>query len=195
MTAPQIRDPHEWMGEQEQRTAELLAKAEQAKSALAENVVTHVSPDGLVRLQVNPGGALISLEISQSAERIPMARLAGIILQTYGQATSAAAARTVKIMSELTGPNSDSLEFLKSTLPQPADAGELEAPTPPPGPGPGQPPRSPKPEPHPEDEVFAGIDWQTDTTTTSPPTTQRQQPKPQRPAPPDDDFGPADWRS
>jgi hypothetical protein len=103
-----------------------------------------VSPDGLVRLQVNPGGALISLEISQSAERIPMARLAGIILQTYGQATSVAAARTVEIMSELTGPNSDSLEFLKSTLPQPADAGELEAPTPPPGPGPGQPPRSPK---------------------------------------------------
>lgn len=192
MTAPHIRDPHEWMREQEQRTAALLAKAEEAKAALAENVVTHVSSDGLVRLQVNPGGGLTSLEISQSAERIPMARLAGIILQTYGQATSAAAARTVEIMSELTGPNSDSLEFLKSTLP--ADADTDPAPAPPP-PAPGQPPR---PAAHADDEVFDGIEWQTDTSAT-PPTPAPPQPpapKPQRPVPPaDDDFGPSNWRS
>lgn len=197
MTAPHIRDPHEWMREQEQRTADLLAKAEQAKAALAENVVTHVSSDGLVRLQVNPGGALTSLEIVQSAERIPMARLAGIILQTYGQATTAAAARTVEIMSELTGPNSDSLEFLKSTLPQPVDADPDAAPAAPPPPTPGQPQR-PAAAPHADDDIFDGIEWQTDTAASSPapPAPPRPQPKPQRPAPPpDDDFGPANWRS
>lgn len=192
MTAPHIRDPHEWMREQEQRTAALLAKAEEAKAALAENVVTHVSSDGLVRLQVNPGGALTSLEISQSAERIPMARLAGIILQTYGQATTAAAARTVEIMSELTGPNSDSLEFLKSTLPQPVDAEPDVTPPPPPA-APGQ---APRPAAHADDEVFDGIEWQTDTSTTPPAPPRPAAPKPQRPAPPpDDDFGPANWRS
>lgn len=196
MTTPHVRDPHEWMREQEQRTAELLAKAEQAKAALAENVVTHVSSDGLVRLQVNPGGALTSLEIAQSAERIPMARLAGIILQTYGQATTAAAARTVEIMSELTGPDSDSLEFLKSTLPQLADADPDVAQTPPTPPTPGQPPRAPAAA-HADDEVFDGIEWQTDTTTQppAPPTPPRPQPKPQPPAPASDDFGPANWRS
>lgn len=192
MTAPQIRDPHEWMREQERRTAELVAKAEQAKAALAENTVTQVSPDGLVRLQVNPGGALTSLEISQQAEKVQMARLAGIILATYAQATSAAAARTVEIMSELTGPSSDAVEFLKSTLPQPTDD---DSAAPPPAPPPAGQPRRPEPQPHPDDEVFDGIAWQTDATPSSPPAPPRPQPKPQRPAAGDDDFGPADWRS
>jgi DNA-binding protein YbaB len=190
MTTPHVRDPHEWMREQEQRTAALLAKAEQAKAALAENVVTHVSSDGLVCLQVNPGGALTSLEIAQSAERIPMTRLAAVIMSTYGQATTAAAARTVEIMSELTGPNSDSLEFLKSTLPQPAEAEVDQAPPAAP-PQPGQ----PAPAPHPDDEVFDGIEWHTDAT---PPPTPAPPPRPAKPeaaAPPDDDFGPANWRS
>ncbi|MGH3468115.1 MAG: hypothetical protein ACRDQF_10335 [Thermocrispum sp.] len=37
MSTPQVRDPYEWMRQQEQRTAELVAKAERAQSALAEN--------------------------------------------------------------------------------------------------------------------------------------------------------------
>ena len=34
-----IRDPHEWMREQEQRTALLLAKAEDVQARLAQNTV------------------------------------------------------------------------------------------------------------------------------------------------------------
>jgi hypothetical protein len=43
--AGNIRDPHEWMREQEQRTATLLAKAQDAQARLAENSVTRTSHD------------------------------------------------------------------------------------------------------------------------------------------------------
>ncbi|MEC3977659.1 hypothetical protein [Amycolatopsis sp. H20-H5] len=52
----QVRDPQEWMREQERRGAELLAKAEEAKTELANNIVTLSSRDRLVTVRVIRAG-------------------------------------------------------------------------------------------------------------------------------------------
>ena len=59
-TGGSVRDPHEWLREQEQRTAALLAGAQAAQAQLAENSVARSSPDRAVSLTVNPGGGLRS---------------------------------------------------------------------------------------------------------------------------------------
>ncbi|MFC3448444.1 YbaB/EbfC family nucleoid-associated protein [Amycolatopsis speibonae] len=120
MTVPfggQVRDPQEWMREQEQRSAALLAKAEQAKTDLENNVVTLSSPDRMVTVTVNPGGGLTSLALSPQAQERPPAQLASLIMSTYRKATTKAADRTLEIMAGLTGEDSDAVDFIKSTLP------------------------------------------------------------------------------
>ncbi|WP_414937256.1 YbaB/EbfC family nucleoid-associated protein [Amycolatopsis sp. cmx-11-51] len=112
-----VRDPQEWMREQEQRSAALLAKAEQAKADLENNVVTLSSPDRLVTVTVNPGGGLMSLALSPQAQERPPAQLASLIMSTYRKATTRAADRTLEIMAGLTGEDSDAVDFIKSTLP------------------------------------------------------------------------------
>lgn len=178
MTVPfgsQVRDPREWMREQEQRTAALLAKAEQAKAELEQNVVTVSSPDRLVTVTVNPGGGLTSLTLSPQAQEKPSAQLASLIMSTYRKATARAGERTLAIMAELTGgEDSEAVEFVKSTLPpqeepRPDPEAEEDArfavddpepspPTPPAPPAPKPRPRRPEPDEH-EGDDFQHINW------------------------------------
>jgi DNA-binding protein YbaB len=169
MTEPfgaRIRDPQEWMREQEQRSAALIEKAEHAKSELAANIVTHSSPDGLVTVTVNPGGGLDALVLSPQAQGKPVVQLSALIMSTYRQATTKAADKTLEIMAGLTGRDSEAVEFIKSTLP-PREEPESEPPadprfsfddqeTPPPPP----PPRPPRPQTDDDDgEDFQNVDW------------------------------------
>ncbi|MDT7728500.1 MAG: hypothetical protein QOI21_5076 [Actinomycetota bacterium] len=163
--AAQIRDPHEWMREQERRSATLIEKAEHAKSELAANIVTHSSPDRLVTVTVNPGGGLDALVLSPQAQGRPVAQLSALIMTTYRQATTKAADRTLEIMAGLTGQDSEAVEFIKSTLPPreepepepPADprfSFDEETPAPPPPPRPQRPPTDDD-----DGEDFQNVDW------------------------------------
>lgn len=165
----QVRDPQEWMREQERRSAELLAKAEVAKTELANNVVTLTSRDRLVTLTVNPGGGLTSLTLSPQAQDKPVSQLATLIMSTYREATTKAADKTLAIMAGLTGEDSEAVEFIKSTLPpreEPAPAPveedrrfaiEDDAPEPPP---PAPRPRPRRPDSGEDDgEDFEHVDW------------------------------------
>ncbi|WP_181777710.1 YbaB/EbfC family nucleoid-associated protein [Amycolatopsis pittospori] len=164
----QVRDPREWMREQEQRSAALLAKAEQAKSDLENNVVTLSSPDRLVTVTVNPGGGLTSLALSPQAQERPPAQLASLIMSTYRKATERAADRTLEIMAGLTGEDSDAVEFIKSTLPpreeppstpEPDDSARFGVPSEPP-PAPPAKPRPSRPVSDDDDgEDFQHVDW------------------------------------
>lgn len=140
-----VRDPYEWMREQERRTEELLAKAERAKSALAENIVSHASPDKSVQLTVNPGGGLDSLELGPTAQGMQPAKLSALIMRTYREATTKAADRTLEIVSEFGGPNSETVDFIRSTLP-PREEPEGDA----------QPPSPARAD---DDDDFDDVDW------------------------------------
>ena len=121
MSAPfagNIRDPHEWMREQEQRTSALLAKAQDAQARLAENTVRHTSPDRAVTVTVNPGGGMTALELSPDAERMSHRQLASLILTTYNQAARQAATQTMEIMSGLVGQNSEALDLVRRAMPE-----------------------------------------------------------------------------
>ncbi|WET81788.1 YbaB/EbfC family nucleoid-associated protein [Amycolatopsis sp. QT-25] len=171
MTVPfggPVRDPQEWMREQERRSAVLLAKAEQAKADLENNVVTLSSPDRLVTVTVNPGGGLTSLALSPQAQDRPPAQLASLIMSTYRKATTRAADRTLEIMAGLTGEDSEAVDFLKSTLPpreepqatpEPDDSARFGVPAEPP-PTPPAKPRPPRPISDEDDgEDFQHVDW------------------------------------
>jgi DNA-binding protein YbaB len=113
-----VRDPYEWMREQEQRTNALLARAEEAQTRLAENTVTHSSQDRTVTVTVNPGGGMTALELSPEAERMSHRQLASLILTTYNQAARQAASQTMDIMAGLVGPNSEALDIVRDAMPE-----------------------------------------------------------------------------
>jgi DNA-binding protein YbaB len=113
-----IRDPHEWMREQEQRTALLLAKAEDVQARLAQNTVSHTSPDRVVTVTVNPGGGLTGLTLTPDADRMDHRQLANLILTTYTQAARQAATHTMEIMTDLVGPNSEALDIVREAMPE-----------------------------------------------------------------------------
>ncbi|MFC0111444.1 YbaB/EbfC family nucleoid-associated protein [Kibdelosporangium aridum] len=116
--AENIRDPHEWMREQEQRTAALLAKAQDAQARLAENSVTRTSQDQVVTVTVNPGGGMTALSLSPEADRMGHRQLAGLILTTYNQAARQAATQTMQIMAGLVGEDSEALDIVRQAMPE-----------------------------------------------------------------------------
>lgn len=116
-----IRDPHEWLHEQEQRTSALLAKARDAQASLAENSVTLASPDQVVTITVNPGGGMTGLTLSPDADRMGHRQLAGLVMATYNQAARQAATRTMEIMSELVGGDSEALDLVRQAMPAPPE--------------------------------------------------------------------------
>lgn len=120
----QIRDPHEWLREQEQRTAAMLAKAQDAQVRLAENSVTLASPDQVVTITVNPGGGMTALSLSPDAERMGHRQLAGLIFTTYNQAARQAATRTMEIMSDLVGGDSEALDLVRQAMPAAPESDE-----------------------------------------------------------------------
>ncbi|SER92964.1 Conserved DNA-binding protein YbaB [Actinokineospora terrae] len=117
MFGAHIHDPQEWMREQEQRTAALMAKAQDAQELLAANSVTHSSADRVVSVTVNPGGGLTGLTLSPEAERMRHGQLATLIQATYTQAARKAAARTMEIMSDLVGGDSEALDIVRRSMP------------------------------------------------------------------------------
>src|SRR4051812_4644621 len=106
------------MREQEQRTNALLARAEDARTRLAENTITHSSQDRTVTVTVNPGGGMTALELSPEAERMSHRQLASLILTTYNQAARQAASQTMDIMAGLVGEDSEALDIVRESMPE-----------------------------------------------------------------------------
>lgn len=116
-----ITDPHQWLREREQRTADLMAEAERARDELEATAVSITSHDQSVTVTVNASGVLLDLSLSPRAEGMTLTQLSSQIMYTYAQACSEAADRTVEIMSGLIGDDSESMDFLLSTLPPEPD--------------------------------------------------------------------------
>jgi hypothetical protein len=114
-----ITDPEQWVRDQEQRSARLVAEAERVREELASTVVTETSRDGAVSLTVNPGGILTDLRLGRTASDLSLLKLASAIMDTYRRAIGTAADRTTEIMAGLIGEDSDTMHFLRTALPPP----------------------------------------------------------------------------
>lgn len=114
---PGLLDPDEWFKRQEERLATLREHSDRAKGELAAARVERTDRDHVVTVAVNTSGALLSASFSPRAQGMSPAQLSTKLMQTYGEAVRDAAKQMLGIMSGLIGEDSDSMAFLKSTLP------------------------------------------------------------------------------
>jgi hypothetical protein len=114
-------DPERWAREQEQRSQVLRAEAEHARAELGQARITETSRDESLSLTVNPAGVLLDVSFNHRAEGMSPTQLGTTIMETYRRAQVRAAERTTEIMAGLIGEDSESMAFLKSVMPQPAD--------------------------------------------------------------------------
>jgi DNA-binding protein YbaB len=110
-------DPYDVLAKQKLRFEALRERAEGAKAQLAENRSTVSSPDGAVTITVNAGGQLEQLRLGAKADGKTMGQLTEAIMKTYRSACADAAARTINIMSDLSGEDSVTVTSLKANLP------------------------------------------------------------------------------
>ncbi|MFD0691576.1 YbaB/EbfC family nucleoid-associated protein [Actinomadura fibrosa] len=114
---PAIADPDKWLRDQQARAAAMKERADRAQEELAGSVTTLTSRDQAVTLSVNPGGVLQDLRLSPQADRMSGAQLTASIMETYRKACARSAARTVEIMSEVVGDDSEAMDLLRASLP------------------------------------------------------------------------------
>ncbi|MCG8918418.1 YbaB/EbfC family nucleoid-associated protein [Actinokineospora sp. PR83] len=112
-----VRDPHEWLAEQDRRTAAMLAEAQDAQVRLAENTAAVTSSDRVVSITVNPGGGMTALSLSPDADRMGHRQLAVLIMTAYNQAARQAATRTMEIMADPVGRESEALDLVRRAMP------------------------------------------------------------------------------
>ncbi|KAB2362696.1 MULTISPECIES: YbaB/EbfC family nucleoid-associated protein [Actinomadura] len=117
---PAIADPEKWLRDQQQWAAAMKERADRAQRELAGNTTTLTSRDHAVTVTVNPSGVLLDLRLSSHADRMSGAQLTASIMETYRKACGRGAARTVEIMSQVVGDDSEAMDFLRAALP-PAD--------------------------------------------------------------------------
>ncbi|MBP2473124.1 DNA-binding protein YbaB [Crossiella equi] len=125
-----LADPERWMREQEERSARLQEQANEARTALTQIMARETSRDGAAVVTVNPGGQLVDLEFTRRADDLTPTALRTAVMDAYRRAQAAVAARTEEVMSGLLGAQSESMAFLRSTLPAPP----VDEDTPPPPP-------------------------------------------------------------
>lgn len=110
-------DAFDMLARSTQRFEALRVRGVDAQARLAENHTTATSPDGAVTVTVNAGGQLEQLRLGAKADGKSAPQLTEAILKTYRKACAEAVARTIDIMSDLSGENSITVSTLKSSLP------------------------------------------------------------------------------
>jgi DNA-binding protein YbaB len=124
----------EWVSSYLRRAEETQARAEEAKSKLAQVAATLASPDEAVKLTVTASGALARLEFGTAAETMSREALAESVLATARQAQVQAAQQVATVMSPLIGEDSDAMDFLRRQFPDPAEPEGASEPSHPGGP-------------------------------------------------------------
>lgn len=112
-----VRDPHEWIAQQEARISELRERAETAQNALTQTGATTTSDDGAVTVTVGPGGQVTDIRLSPRADGLGHQRLQSAIMTTVRSAQAASVAMTTEVMESLLGSDSDAMAFYRSQIP------------------------------------------------------------------------------
>lgn len=114
-----LLDPDEWMREQDERIAKLREQGERMSTDLAGARIEASDRGELVNLAVNPSGALLSVSLSPRALNLTAPQLSELIMSVYRDAQRRGSQRMMDIMSEHLGADSQSMDFVRSVVPQP----------------------------------------------------------------------------
>ena len=114
-------DPQEWLEAQQQRTTELLERAQSAKAKLAGTRVSASARDQSATVTVGPNGMLLGVQFTPRAEELSLSLLSARVMEAYRAACAESSARTLEVMAELVGPESKAVDHIRNTMPNPED--------------------------------------------------------------------------
>lgn len=117
-----MRTPEEIMQSLDARVATLQEQASQAENLLAESETTVASDDEAVTVTVNAGGTLTGLQFAPQARGMSGAGLAELTLHTYQRAVEESGEKTLAIMSDLLGGDSEAMGVLQSFTRNPQES-------------------------------------------------------------------------
>jgi DNA-binding protein YbaB len=124
-----MTDTQDWLAQVQADSLSRLEAVSRMQRELDGLVGEAASPDGFLRVRVNPAGALVALHIDDRAgEALGGERVAAAILDLARKATERAAAEMHRIVGELV-PSDDLDALLAGSVPPSARAGvdaELE---------------------------------------------------------------------
>lgn len=112
-----MTDPHNLITSLEQRTADIMSRAEATQAKVAAVTGTASSEDGAVTVTVNATGALQDVTFGRAADRIPKEKLGAVIMATARRAQASAAKQVTTLMTPLIGTDSEAMQMLKQQLP------------------------------------------------------------------------------
>lgn len=112
-----MTDPHNLITSLEQRTADIMSRAEATQAKVAAVTGTASSEDGAVTVTVNATGALQDVTFGRTADRIPKEKLGAVIMATARRAQASAATQVTTLMTPLIGTDSEAMQLLKQQLP------------------------------------------------------------------------------
>lgn len=113
-----MTDPHAIVDGLEQRTQDLLARAEKTKSDIAQVTGVATSEDGAATATVSATGALLSVTFNRAADKLPKERLAEAVMAAARKAQATAARQVTDLMTPLIGTDSEAMRLLRSQLPK-----------------------------------------------------------------------------
>ncbi|MER6828627.1 MULTISPECIES: YbaB/EbfC family nucleoid-associated protein [unclassified Streptosporangium] len=105
----------------------LSARYERMREELTEMRAHGEAADGLVKVEVAPGGALLGVDINPRAMRLGSEALGEAIMEAVGEASKMAAARMDEVLAPLLGGMTGFSEALQGRMPTLDPEGGLSA--------------------------------------------------------------------
>ncbi|MCC3764217.1 YbaB/EbfC family nucleoid-associated protein [Glycomyces sp. TRM65418] len=111
-----LTDPEGYMRDFQNRVAVIRERAERVQDLMNDTNVRLESEEGEVAVTVNIGGGLVDLEIRPVTRTMSGPAIAAMILETYQRAAAEASRRSVDVMSEMLGDDSEAMSMIRQSI-------------------------------------------------------------------------------
>jgi DNA-binding protein YbaB len=111
-----LTDPEGYMRDFEQRVAKIRERAEHVQDLMTETSVRLESEQGEVAVTVNMGGGLVALELNPATRSMSGPGIAAMVMETYQRAAAEASRRSVDVMSEMLGDDSEAMGMIRQSI-------------------------------------------------------------------------------
>lgn len=111
-----LTDPEAYMRDFQNRVAVIRERAQRVQDLMNDTSVRLESEEGEVAVTVNIGGGLVDLEIRPVTRTMSGPAIAAMILETYQLAAAEASRRSVDVMSEMLGDDSEAMSMIRQSI-------------------------------------------------------------------------------
>ncbi|HEU5126386.1 MAG TPA: YbaB/EbfC family nucleoid-associated protein [Glycomyces sp.] len=111
-------DPEAYMRRFESNIAAMRANADRLQEGLRAANATAASAEGEVTVTVNMSGALQAIEFGPTHRHLSGQGLSDLIMETYREAAAEASSRTVDVMTDILGEDSEALNIMRRYAPE-----------------------------------------------------------------------------